>query len=105
VRILIVIVLLYSLIIFLLLFFYLIVIITTPFNNNNNNSFININDFNLNNKGANIKELDNNNINLILLLLNTSFKTIKEEDKEDNRPKLSLKPKKTKKRIITLIIK
>jgi hypothetical protein len=53
--------LLYSLVTFFLLSFYLIVIIITPFNNNNNN-FININNFNLKDKRANIKELDNNNI-------------------------------------------
>jgi hypothetical protein len=62
--------------------FYLIVIITTSLDNNYN-SFININNFNLDKKGANIKCLKDNNINLIILLSNTSLETILKEDKED----------------------
>jgi hypothetical protein len=82
---------------FYLLSFYLTIIIATPFNNNNNNnnnSFININNFDLEDKGADVKELNDYNTDLILLLLDTPLETIKEEDKEDNRPKLGLKLKK-----------
>ena len=80
------------------------VIIATPFNNSNN-SFIDIDDFNLDNEGADIREPDDDNANLILPLSATPLETIKEEDKEDNRPKLSPKPKKTRRGTITLIIK
>ena len=78
--------------IFLLLSFYLTIIIITSFNNNNNN-FININDFNSEDKRADIKESNDDNADLILLLSNTLLKTIKEEEK-DNKFELSLKLKK-----------
>jgi hypothetical protein len=64
----------------------------TPFDNSNN-SFININNFNSEDEGANIREPDNNNTNPTLLLLDTPLETIKEEE-EDNRPKLGPKLKK-----------
>ena len=60
-------------------------VIIAKFINNNGNSFVNIKDFNLNNNGANIKEPDNNNKDLIILLFNirnTSLNIINKKDKE-----------------------
>jgi hypothetical protein len=75
----------------------------TPFNNSDN-SFVDINDFDLDDKGADIREPDDDNADLTLPLLATPLETIKEEDKEDNRPKLGPKPKKTRRGTITLTI-
>jgi hypothetical protein len=77
---------------FLLLSFYLTVIIATPFDNSDD-SFVDIDDFDLEDEGANVRELDNNNTNLTLPLLNTPLETIEEEE-EDNGPELGLKLKK-----------
>jgi hypothetical protein len=68
------------------------VIIATPFDNSND-SFVDINDFNLEDKGAGVRELDNNNANPTLPLLDTPLETIKEEE-EDNGPELGPKLKK-----------
>jgi hypothetical protein len=46
------------------------VIIATPFNNSDN-SFIDIDDFDLDNKGADIREPDDDDADLILPLLDT----------------------------------
>jgi hypothetical protein len=75
----------------------------TPFNNNND-SFVNIDDFDSDDKGADIREPDDNDANLTLPLLATPLETIKEEDEEDNRPKLGPKSKKTRRGTVTLTI-
>jgi hypothetical protein len=75
----------------------------TPFNNSND-SFVDIDDFNLDNKGADIREPDDDDADLTLSLLATPLETIKEEDKEDNGPELGPKPKKTRRGTITLTI-
>jgi hypothetical protein len=68
------------------------VIMATPFNNSNN-SFININDFDSEDKGADIREPDDNNTDLTLPLSDTPLETIKEEE-EDDGPELGPKLKK-----------
>jgi hypothetical protein len=59
-------------------------VIMAKYINNNSDSFININDFDLDNNRANIKELDNNNRDPTISLSNiggTPLNTINEEDK------------------------
>jgi hypothetical protein len=73
----------------------------TPFDNSDD-SFINIDDFDLDNKGADIREPDDDNADLTLPLSATPLETIKEE--EDNGPKLGPKPKKTRRGTVTLTI-
>jgi hypothetical protein len=73
----------------------------TPFDNSDD-SFINIDDFGLDNKGADIREPDDDNADLTLPLSATPLETIKE--KEDNGPKLGPKPKKTRRGTVTLTI-
>jgi hypothetical protein len=81
------------------------VIIATPFNNSDD-GFIDINDFDLDNEGADIRELDDDDADPTLLLLDTPLETIKEEDKEeDNGPKLDPKLKKTRRGTVTLTIR
>jgi hypothetical protein len=53
--------------------------------NNNRDSFININDFNLEEEGADLDYLEDDNSNLIIPLSNT-LRTIIKEDKEGDRP-------------------
>jgi pyruvate formate-lyase activating enzyme-like uncharacterized protein len=72
-----------------LLSFYLAVIIV-KYINNNRDSFININNFNLKEEGANLKCLKDNNSNPIIPLSNTLLRTIIKEDKKGNRPIYSL---------------
>jgi hypothetical protein len=76
----------------------------TPFDNSDN-SFVNINDFDLDNEGANIREPDDDDTDPILPLLATPLETIEEEDEEDNGPKLGPKPKKTGRGTVTLTIR
>jgi hypothetical protein len=81
------------------------VIIATPFNNSDD-GFIDINDFDLDNEGADIRELDDDDADPTLLLLDTPLETIEEEDKEeDNGPKLDPKLKKTRRGTVTLTIR
>jgi hypothetical protein len=72
---------------------------------NDSDSFININDFDLDNNGANIVELDNNNGDPTILLSNTPLKTIFEEDKGGNGPKFGPKLKNTRRGIGILSIR
>jgi hypothetical protein len=104
VRILIVIVLLLLIVSFFLLSFDPIVIVI-KYINNNSNSFININDFNLNNNGANIKELNNNNRNPIIPLFNIRGTPLNTINKKDKGPIFSLILKKTKRGTKILLIK
>jgi hypothetical protein len=64
----------------------------TPFDNSDD-SFIDINDFNSEDKGADIRELDDDNADLILPLSDTPLETIEKEE-EDDRPELGLELKK-----------
>jgi hypothetical protein len=64
----------------------------TPFDNSDD-SFVDINDFDLEDEGADIREPDDDNANPTLPLLDTPLETIKEEE-EDNGPKLGPKLKK-----------
>jgi hypothetical protein len=75
----------------------------TPFDNSDD-SFVDIDDFDSDDEGANIREPDDDNADPILPLLATPLETIEEEDEEDNGPKLGPKPKKTRRGTITLTI-
>jgi hypothetical protein len=68
------------------------VIMATPFNNSDN-SFVDINDFDLEDKGADVREPDDDNADPTLLLLDTPLETIKEEE-EDNGLELGSELKK-----------
>ena len=57
--------------------------------NNNRDSFININDFNLEEEGADLDCLKDDDSDLIIPLFNT-LRTIIKEDKEGDRPIYSL---------------
>ena len=74
----------------------------TPFDNSDD-SFVDIDDFDSDDEGADIREPDDDNADLTLPLSATPLETIKE--KEDNGPKLGPKPKKTRRGIVTLIIR
>jgi hypothetical protein len=63
-----------------------------PLSDNIYNGFININDFDLDNDGADIREPDNNNRDPIIPLLDTPLETIFKENKDKEEPK----PKKTR---------
>jgi len=90
----------------LLLFFYLIVIINnSEFINNNSNSFINIDEFDLNDDRADIKESNNNNKDFIILLSNIRGTSLNIINKEDKGLIFSLILKKTERRIKILFIK
>jgi hypothetical protein len=80
-------------------------VIITEYINDNSNSFVNINDFDLDDNGANIKKPDDNNRDSTILLSNiggTPLNTINEKDK---RPIFSLIPKKTRRRTRILLIR
>jgi hypothetical protein len=64
----------------------------TPFDNSDD-SFVDIDDFDSEDKGADVREPDDNNANPTLPLLDTPLETIEEEE-EDNGPELGLKLKK-----------
>jgi hypothetical protein len=53
--------------------------------NNNRDSFININDFNLEEEGADLKCLEDDDSNPTIPLSNTPLGTILEEDKKGDR--------------------
>ena len=75
----------------------------TPFDNSDN-SFINIDDFDLDNEGADIREPDDDDADPILPLLDTPLETIEEEDEEDDGPELGPRLKKTRRGTVTLTI-
>jgi hypothetical protein len=75
----------------------------TPFDNSDD-SFVNIDDFDSDDEGADIREPDDDDADPILPLLATPLETIEEEGEEDNGPKLGPKPKKTGRGTITLTI-
>ena len=79
-------------------------VIMAKYINNNSDSFININDFDLDDDGADIKELDNNNRDPTIPLSNiggTPLNTINEEDKG---PIFGPIPKKTRRGTRILLI-
>jgi hypothetical protein len=86
------------------LFFYFIIILT-EYINNNSNSFINIDDFNLDNNRANIKEPDNYNKDLIISLFNIKSTFLNIINNEDKRPIFNSILKKTKRGIKILLIR
>ena len=57
--------------------------------NDNGDSFVNINDFDLDDNGANIREPNDNNRDPTIPLSDTPLETIFEEDKGKDRPKFS----------------
>ena len=74
----------YYLFILLLSLYSTVIINDSEFIDDNNNNFININEFDLNNDKVDIKELNDNNKDFIILLFNikgTLLNTIDEEDK------------------------
>ena len=80
-------------------------VIMAKYINNNSDSFININDFDLDNNRATIKELDNNNRDPTISLSNiggTPLNTINEEDKG---PIFGPIPKKTRRGTRILLIR
>jgi hypothetical protein len=64
----------------------LFIAIITKYVNNNRDSFVNINDFDLEDKGADVDKPDNNDSDPIIPLSNTPLKTIIEEDKAGDGP-------------------
>ena len=77
----------------------------TEYINNNGDSFIDIDDFDLDDDGADIKELDNNDRDPTIPLSNiggTPLNTINEEDKG---PIFGLIPKKTRRGTRILLIR
>jgi hypothetical protein len=68
------------------------VIMATPFDNSDD-SFVDIDDFDSEDEGADIRELDDDDADLILPLLDTPLETIEEEE-EDDGPELGPKLKK-----------
>jgi hypothetical protein len=89
---------------FWLLFFYSIVIIA-KYIDNNSNSFVNIDDFNLDNNGANIEEPNNYNKDPTILLSNIGGTPLNIINEEDKGPIFSLILKKTRRGIKILLIK
>ena len=74
----------YYLFILLLSLYSTVIINDSEFINDNSDSFINIDEFDSDDDGANIKELNDNNKDFIILLFNikgTLLNTIDEEDK------------------------
>jgi hypothetical protein len=80
------------------------VIMATPFDNSDD-SFVDIDDFDLDDEGADIREPDDDDADPTLPLLDTPLETIEEEDEEDDGPKLGPKPKKTGRGTVTLTIR
>jgi hypothetical protein len=106
VRILVVLVSLERYLFFLLLSLYLVVIMDdSEFIDNNSNSFVNINKFDLDNNRANIKELNNNNRDLIILLSNIESTPLDTINKEDKGPVFGLILKKTRRGTRILFIR
>jgi hypothetical protein len=73
--------------------------------NNNSNSFININNFNLDNNRANIKEPDNYNKDPTIPLSNIRDTPLNTINKEDKGPIFSLILKKTRRGTKILLIR
>jgi hypothetical protein len=67
-------------------FILLSTVIIAEYINNNRDSFININDFNLKEEGANVNKPEDNNSNPIIPMSNTPLGTIIKEDKKGDRP-------------------
>ena len=63
-----------------------LVVIMAKYINDNGDSFVDINDFDSEEEGANLDYLDDDDSNPIILLLNTPLDTILKEDKEGDRP-------------------
>ena len=61
-------------------------IIIAKYINNNRDSFININDFNSEEEGADLKCLEDNDSDPTIPLSNTPLGTILKEDKKGDRP-------------------
>jgi len=90
----------------LLLSFYLVIIINdSEFINDNSDSFIDIDEFNSDNDRVDIKELNNNNKDFIILLFNIRGTPLDTIDEEDKGPIFSLILKKTKRGTRILFIK
>jgi hypothetical protein len=62
------------------------VVIIVEYIDNNGDSFININDFDSEEEGANLNYLEDNDSDLIIPLFNTPLDIILKEDKEGKRP-------------------
>ena len=73
--------------------------------NNNNNSFVNIDNFDLNNNRANIKEPDDYNKDPTIPLSNIGGTPLNTINKEDKGPVFSPIPKKTKRGTRILLIR
>jgi hypothetical protein len=79
-------------------------VIMAKYINNNSDSFININDFDLDNNRANIKELDNNNRDPTISLSNIRGIPLNTINKEDKGPIFSPILKKTRRGTRILLI-
>jgi len=91
--------------IFLLSFYLIVIINDSEFINDNSNSFIDIDKFDSNDDGTDIKEPNDNNKDLIILLFNIKGTPLNTINKEDERLIFSLILKKTKRGIGILFIK
>ena len=83
----------YPLVTFFLLSFYPTVIMATPFDNSDD-SFVDFDDFDLEDEGADVREPDDDDADLTLPLSDTPLETIEEEDEEDDGPELGPELKK-----------
>jgi len=82
-----------------------IIINDSEFINDNSDSFIDIDEFNSDNDRVDIKELNNNNKDFIILLFNIRGTPLDTIDEEDKGPIFSLILKKTKRGTRILFIK
>ena len=79
-------------------------VIMAKYINNNSDSFININDFDLDNNRATIKELDNNNRDPTISLSNIGGTPLNTINEEDEGPIFGPIPKKTRRGTGILLI-